>query len=173
MTNGDAITKRYEVRDAETGEVVEGPLYVLRPREDIVARSAMFCYAHLLKLESSLCRVVAMPSLGSGIFSNDAINRSLWMRALSERVDIPEDTCSQEGEQFAGMSTTGMGGDGSMKRALTLMESLGYEFAYAAFRKIGDAHRDAAGKRLKAMNHTAARKERLSGQVSALVDGPM
>ncbi len=45
--NGEALTKRYEVRDAETGEVVEGPVHVLRPEHDEWARSTMHVYVRL------------------------------------------------------------------------------------------------------------------------------
>ncbi len=45
--NGEALTKRYEVRDAETGEVVEGPVHVLRPDHDAWANTAMYVYVRL------------------------------------------------------------------------------------------------------------------------------
>lgn len=47
MADGEAITKRYEVKDLETGEFINEPLYVLRPQHDNAAFTAMGVYARL------------------------------------------------------------------------------------------------------------------------------
>lgn len=50
---GEALTKRYEVKDLETGEVLSEPLYVLRPQHDHVAFTAMSAYARLCGVDKS------------------------------------------------------------------------------------------------------------------------
>lgn len=44
---GEALKKRYEVKDLETGEVLDEPLYVLRPTQDEFASTVMYAYARL------------------------------------------------------------------------------------------------------------------------------
>ena len=151
MTNGEAITRQYEVKDAETGEKLEGPFYVLRPLEDRVAETAVFCYAHLLNLEDGLPQAVAQPVPRAGLFSEDVRAAALWREALENHAEIPEDAVAQTGEQFASMATIGPG-DGSMARALTLMRSMGYELAFVAHRKIGEERTAEAANELARMH---------------------
>ncbi len=142
MANGEALTKRYEVYDAETGERVEGPLYVLRPNEDELAKTAMFCYCDLAGLDDDeLRRSFAMPEPNSGVHSDDSKEREAWRKLIAERMDVPEGTLSQSGEQFVGMASQGLGADGSMAYATTLMETFGCELAFVAFRRSNDKER--------------------------------
>jgi len=55
MANGDALLKRYEVRDPETGEMVEDA-FVLRPGKDKIARTAMHIYGRLCGLNAEHAR---------------------------------------------------------------------------------------------------------------------
>jgi hypothetical protein len=55
LSNGDALLKRYEVRDPDTGEKVEDA-FVLRPGKDKIARTAMHIYARLCGLDAKHAR---------------------------------------------------------------------------------------------------------------------
>lgn len=55
MADGDALLRRYEVCDSETGETVEDA-FVLRPSEDDVAQTVMHVYGGLCGLDSGLLR---------------------------------------------------------------------------------------------------------------------
>jgi len=80
MANGDALLKRYEVRDPETGETVEDA-FVLRPGEDKIAQTAMHIYGRLCGLEAEHMRAI----VSGGVPAQDDIMH----RALLEHMKLP------------------------------------------------------------------------------------
>lgn len=123
--NGEALTKRYEVTDLETGEVLDEPLYVLRPLSDHFARSCMFAYARLCGLrDHDHEMLVAIP------FENPTTWRDILAEFLLPLMDPAPDTDSFEGEQFKDLANKGPGADGSMEYAYKLLESLGVEVVH-------------------------------------------
>jgi hypothetical protein len=131
VANGDALTKRYEVRDAETGELVEGA-YVLVPGDgDEFARSCMFGYARLCGLSDALVRAI-----GHGELSKDLRDE------LPELMEPAPDSESFDGDAFRGYATIGVG-DGSMEFAYNLMRGGGFEPDTVIMRAISDEERAA------------------------------
>lgn len=161
--NGDALMKRYEIRDAETGEVVEDA-YVLRPKEDWFSWIVMHAYAVLSGLDNPTARLVADGSDWQG--------QELWREAVESRMDPAEDCESFSGEQILSLSTIGSGGDGSAERAVTLMKSLGYEPVSVICRKTSDEEADEASRQLDAVEDTHLRRLRTAGQTTARIEGP-
>lgn len=147
--NGEAIYKRYEVKDLATGEVLDEPLYVLRPRKDHVAVSAMFAYAAMCNLNNHnagsgggeiVSRLVAQPFK----------NFDGWQEAIDDYVvplmDPPTHTNS--GIDLLRLSNMGPDPDGTVEYAYLLLESLGLEVATTVFRPIPEERQKAAKRRL-------------------------
>lgn len=139
--NGDALTKRYEVRDAETGEVVEDA-YVLRPKGDGFAWTVMHAYLHLCGVPDPWVTAMAHdPDLLSMPDRDEILARGTPAKSSE----------SQDREGFARNATIGFG-DGSMERALVLMRYLGFELVSAVFAEISDEEADKAKGRLEELD---------------------
>lgn len=138
-SNGEALTKRYEVTDLETGEVLDEPLYVLRPRADAFAQSCMFAYARLCGLDNHDHRMmVAKP------FENPTTWRAILDEYLLPLMDPAPGSESFEGEQFKDLAYRGDGSDGSMEFAYKLLESLGVEVVHVIGGRISEKRQQEA-----------------------------
>lgn len=127
--DGEALTKRYEVKDLETGEILDEPLYVLRVTQDNYASTAMFAYAALCGLAGrdmdNVDRLVASPN-------RYPVNAQKW-RELLDEVVVPNMESPAFCDSFSGgarigeLSTLGAGADGTWAHAYKVLESLGLE----------------------------------------------
>ena len=162
MANGDALKKRYEVRDAETGEVVEDA-YVLRSKEDQFAWTVMYAYARLCGLDYPVTRLVTDASERPG--------SEYWSELIESRLNLAPDCESFNGDQIVGLSNIGLG-DGTAERAVTLMKATGYEPVTVVCRRIGDEEADEASKRLDNLDAAQSRRGRTAGQAVTRIEGP-
>lgn len=116
MANGDALKKRYTITDVETGEEVEG--WVLRPKSDSFARSAMFAYTRLCGIDAPHNRAIGL---------RDSCKPEL----LKVFLDNARETGFIASNSFPGdleeMATLGAGGDGSVRSLKLLLEGYGQE----------------------------------------------
>ena len=146
--NGQALTKRYEVRDAETGETVTGA-YVLVPGEDPYAETAMFAYGSLCGLEESHRRAVAMSA-----DPQDPQGREL-LDAIAEGMERPageeEAFCdSVDGESFYEQAQRH--GGGTIEGVYNLWRSLGLEPVLVVMRVAPQHVKEAAERYREALN---------------------
>ena len=123
---GQAISKRYEVRDADTGEVVTGA-HVLVPEQDPYAQTAMFAYAALCGLDHASMQAVVTYA------DPQSDHDRPFLAAIAEAVQPPPE--DQEGAScestsaaiFEGHAGIWFGAEGSIEDAYNLWRSLGYE----------------------------------------------
>ena len=143
--NGQAITKRYRVTDAETGEAVAGA-YVLVPDEDSFASTCMFGYASLCGLTDSQRRAVAMSIDPQRDKDHELLD------AIAEDVELisPDKVGSEsvEGDDFERQAALGAGANGSVEYARDLWRSMGYEPCFVAMRPIGEEEQERAEARM-------------------------
>lgn len=144
--NGQAITKRYEIRDTDTGEEVTGA-YVLRPGEDAYAETVMFAYAALCGVAHPANRAVAQQ-----IDPQDPAGREL-LDAIAQTIEPPVEgrgsPCeSVDGASFASHADLGAGSDGSMAYAFDLWRSIGYEPVSVVMRAVTEDVSDGAAGRI-------------------------
>lgn len=145
--NGKAITKRYEVRDGDTGEPVRGA-YVLIPEEDPYAETAMFAYAALCGLNPTSMRAVVQADPQSD-------HDRPFLAAIAEGIEPPPDgkaaACdSVDAESFVKQAYMGHG-DGSIEHAYSLWRSIGYEPVSVVMRAVLEGVQEAAKRYLDAM----------------------
>lgn len=128
----------------ETGEVVEGPAYVLIPREDAVARSCMFAYAGACGLDEMWTRAVAMGTRESTEPLREYLPEKMNVHAEDDMATVSTDRRNIEDW------STASGGSGTLSDIFDTAQAVGYEFAHAVWRKHGDEERQkAAGERIK------------------------
>lgn len=146
--NGEAIYKRYEVKDLETGEVLDEPFYVLRPRKDSVATSAMFAYAACCKLNATPGTV---DNTASRMVAQPLKSVEDWRETIDQYVvpfmEVPEHTDS--GLDLLGISQMCDGSDGTVEHAYDVLENLGIEVATVVCRPISRERQEAAKQRLR------------------------
>ena len=162
MANGNALTKRYEVRDAETGEVVEDA-YVLRPGEDDFAWVVMHAYGRLCGLEDPLARAIAN--------GPQDMPPEFWSEIVAPRTDPASDCESFDGKKIVEFADVGFG-DGTAERSVALVRSMGYEPVSVICRRIGKEEADEASARVDALSQAQVRRERTAGQAITRIEGP-
>jgi 5,10-methenyltetrahydromethanopterin hydrogenase len=128
--NGEALHNRYEIRDKETGEVVNEPAYVLRPCSDNLAGVAMFVYGHLSGIKTrALLRGITGRDLSAddwpGFLANEVV--PMMDPAPNGECFPGQDYAEEPSQSFERIATLGPGADGSVEYAYKLLESLGNE----------------------------------------------
>lgn len=167
--NGEALTRRYEVRDADTGEIVEGPCYVLRPREDDIARSALFVYGALCGIEDELARA---------LFRNPKehpADDDLLLRAIQERLKVPENQAYglttatlhfSQLEDFLETLTRHEDFRSIGKELEAGVHALGFEPVRIACRALPDEEREHADRVVSRLRGMRRRREQVARQTS-------
>lgn len=159
--NGDALKKRYEVKDTETGEILDEPLYVLRPLKDRIAQTTMFVYSSLCSLSAeeeshkgglSSRQLVAK----SGNLSYDTHRKLLEEHVLPE-LDPAVDSVS--GLNLRDIATSGLGSDGSVEWAEILLEDIGFEIVDVVCKKTTEEKQQEATKKYIQRRDAAQREE--------------
>ncbi len=141
MANGEALTKRYEVYDAETGERVEGNAWVLRPDEDDVAKSCVSGYAALCGMDDAKLR--RMVTDGKHRLRKSLLDHVRGIRdaTLAVRPGAML-TAPNLWRDFKDHKDVGHGADGTLEWAEKLWaEIVGYEPVYIMCRKTEESAR--------------------------------
>lgn len=154
MANGDALKRRYRIIDEETGEELDEPCYVLRPRADGCAATAMFVYARL-------CGIDEYPRL---LAVGRPDEKTIFWRELLDyvvipRMDLPKFTDTFEGDVILDLSNNTLGADGSAEYGYKLLESLGVEAVGVVTRSIPEERMREAGDWIKHKRDAAQDEE--------------